>query len=217
MKVDRDIRWRAAAIALLAVGVAGAAFRLLPGAGVEAPTGVGLKEDMPAAETSAARSATVPPVPAEKATERGAARRVEIERRFRQGVMMLHSGRHDHAATAFHRVLELEPRLPEAHVNMGFALLGLNRDAAAQDFFLSAIELRPEQANAYYGLALTWERVCDLEAARGAMRTYVHLASEDDRYVRKARAALWEWEDRAPGTAGCGEGQVRHAVDQASQ
>ena len=142
-----------------------------------------------------------------------ATRSGEIERRFRQGVMMLHSGRHDYAVTAFHRVLELEPRLPEAHANMGFALLGLDRDTAARDFFQSAIELRPEQVNAYYGLALAWERVCDIAAARGAMRTYLHLTPGDDPYVRKARAALWEWED-GPAGSECGGGQdTSDAID----
>ena len=31
-------------------------------------------------------------------------------------------------------------------------------------------------------------------AARGAMRTYAHLAPKDDPFRRKAEAALWEWE-----------------------
>ena len=30
--------------------------------------------------------------------------------------------------------------------------------------------------------------------AVGAMRTYVHLTKPNDPYLRKAQAALWEWE-----------------------
>jgi hypothetical protein len=37
-----------------------------------------------------------------------------------------------HAITALHRVLELAPQLPEAHVNMGFALLGLQQAEPAR-------------------------------------------------------------------------------------
>jgi tetratricopeptide (TPR) repeat protein len=121
--------------------------------------------------------------------------RDEVDARFAQGVVMLHARHYDHALTAFHRVLELAPDLPEAHVNTGFALIGLQRFAAARDFFESATALRRNQVNAYYGLAVSLEGLGDLAGALGAMRTYVHLAAADDPYRRKAEAALWEWED----------------------
>lgn len=117
----------------------------------------------------------------------------EIEDRFRQGTVMLHARRYEHALTAFHRVLELDPALPEAHVNAGFALLGMKEHAKARAFFGTAIDLRPKQANAYYGLAVASEALGDRPAARGAMRTFLHLAARDDPYRRKAEAALWEW------------------------
>ena len=37
------------------------------------------------------------------------------------------------------------------------------------------------------------ERLGELPAARGAMRTYAHLAPASDPFRRKAEAALWEW------------------------
>lgn len=133
------------------------------------------------------------------------ARAQEIKLRFGQAVLMLHAKRFDHAVTALHRVLALAPGLPEAHVNMGYALLGLGRLQAARDFFDSAISLRPQQVNAYYGLAITLEGLGDKPAALGAMRTYVHLSRTGDPYVRKARAAIWEWlsqgEHDRPGAA----------------
>jgi tetratricopeptide (TPR) repeat protein len=123
----------------------------------------------------------------------------EIAERFAQGTVMLHAKQYEYALAAFHRVLELDPALPEAHVNAGFALVGLKRYAAARDFFAGAIELRPMQVNAYYGLAVAQEGLGDLPAARGAMRTYAHLAPRDDPYRRKAEAALWEWESADAG------------------
>ena len=126
------------------------------------------------------------------------ARREEVRLRFDQAVLMLHAGQHEHSVTALHRVLELAPQLPEAHVNMGFALMGLRRVAAARDFFDSAIALDPLQSNAYYGLAMALEELGDRAAAIGAMRSYLHLAKEqDERHLRKARAALWEWQARS--------------------
>jgi len=49
------------------------------------------------------------------------------------------------------------------------------------------------QANAYYGLGLVYEKHNDLELARGAMRSFIHLSDESDPYVRLAQSALWEW------------------------
>jgi len=118
----------------------------------------------------------------------------EIANNFEQGVLMLHAGRYDYAVVALHRVLRLAPRMPEAHVNMGFALLGQGHHQAARDFFESALAIRPTQVNAYYGLAMTLEHACDLPGAIGAMRTYLHLGKGDDPFERKARSALWEWE-----------------------
>ncbi|MDX1698263.1 MAG: tetratricopeptide repeat protein [Thiohalobacterales bacterium] len=121
----------------------------------------------------------------------------ELAIRFREGVMMLHARRYDYAVTALHRVLELAPSMPEAHANMGFALLGLEQYTAARDFFAAAIELRPQQVNAYWGLAESLEALCDIAGATGAMRSYIHLTPGGDPFLPRARAALWEWETLA--------------------
>ncbi len=122
--------------------------------------------------------------------------KVEIKQRFQQGVTMLHARQYEHALTAFHRVIELAPDMPEAHVNAGFALIGLERYAVARDFFEGALALRKDQVNAYYGLAEALEGMHDLPGALGAMRTYLHLAPANDPYRRKAESAVWEWEAR---------------------
>jgi tetratricopeptide (TPR) repeat protein len=115
----------------------------------------------------------------------------EVSKRFQEAVMMLHAKKYDYAIVALHRVIELAPRMPEAYVNMGFALIGLKKYKAAVDFFNTAIELRPYQDNAYWGLAVALEGIHDLEGALGAMRTYIHLAPSDPKtqdYVRRARS-----------------------------
>ncbi|MCF6345999.1 MAG: tetratricopeptide repeat protein [Thiomicrorhabdus sp.] len=118
----------------------------------------------------------------------------EIDLRFSQAVVMLHAKQYDSAIKALHRVLELAPKMPEAHVNMGYAFLGGGDAKTARDFFASAIELNLNQLNAYYGLAVASEVLGDMESALGAMRTYVHLSPKDDPHLAKARAALWEWQ-----------------------
>lgn len=117
-----------------------------------------------------------------------------LRKDFDEAVRALQEGRAQAAVAVLERVLAVAPSMPEAHVNMGFALLQLARASEARRFFESATDLRPQQANAYYGLAVALESVGDLPGAIGAMRTYVHLAEATDPHVRKARAALWEWE-----------------------
>jgi tetratricopeptide (TPR) repeat protein len=120
----------------------------------------------------------------------------ELHERFQQAAVMLHAGQPQHALTALERVIDLAPNLPEARVNAGFALYELSNMTAAQAQFRKAIDLRPGQANAYYGLAMVLEALGDLEGALGAMRTYVHLVDGEDPHVRKARSAIWEWESQ---------------------
>ncbi|PKO33880.1 MAG: hypothetical protein CVU34_10960 [Betaproteobacteria bacterium HGW-Betaproteobacteria-7] len=118
--------------------------------------------------------------------------REELDRRFGEGVIMLHAKQYEHALTAFHRVLELDPRMPEAHVNAGYALLGMGRFQAAADFFDTATNLRPNQLNAYYGLGEALMAMGDRQGALQAMETYLHRSPPDDPFRRKAEAAIWE-------------------------
>tara|TARA_R110001592_G_scaffold291131_2_gene560404 strand:+ start:943 stop:1527 length:585 start_codon:yes stop_codon:yes gene_type:complete len=113
---------------------------------------------------------------------------------FNQAAALLHAKKYKLALPAFVEILSVAPKMPEAHVNMGFTLVGLEQYLAAKDFFITAIELKPEQANAYYGLSLTYEGAGDYKGAVGAMRTYIHRTYNNDPYLKKARAALWEWE-----------------------
>lgn len=138
------------------------------------------------------KDATAPGVAATPRVE--SARERLVHQRFQQAVTLLQHGQYDYAMQGFHDVLEIAPDLPEAHVNMGYALLGLERFDAARSFFDTASNLRPDQANAYYGMAVAFEGLGDLRQAAITMRTFVHIADEDDPYRRKAEAAIWEWE-----------------------
>jgi len=174
--IQQDVRWRALAITVFAIAAGGLVIAALSDGSV-----------------FTRRTATTTAAGAVGQTGAASAARQEIHSRFQQGVVMLHARQHSHAMTAFHRVLELDPTMPEAHVNMGFALIGLERYGAARDFFESAIALRKDQANAYYGLAIALDGLGDRPAAIGAMRSYVHLSRDGDPYRRKAQSALWEW------------------------
>lgn len=178
----RDVRPSAIAAALVAVVLGGATLSWISG------------------ESASPRSARVD-ARIDPAGHARSMQRAEFDARFQQAVVMLHARQYEHALTALHRLLEIAPEVPEVHVNMGYALLGLKRHAAARDFFLGATALRPAQANAYYGLAVALEALGDLPGALGAMRTYVHLTTPEDPWLPKARAALWEWQSRPAAAA----------------
>lgn len=127
-----------------------------------------------------------------------AARSVEIDMRFKQAAAMLHIKQYQYAATALHRVLQLAPNMPEAHVNMGYAMLGMGRHVAARDFFNEAIKLKPSQANAYYGLALASYNTGEMTTAIDALNSYIQLSNPDDPYLNQARAALSAWRQASP-------------------
>ena len=207
-----DIRWRALLLTVGATVAIGLLVSKLPGKDYSpepgAPTQLGaVSESAEAVAPTEHATAAQPASGAKKSVVAAAAQSAyadhaeqkgsaEIKQRFEQGVVMLHAKRYDEAITAFHRVLLLDPDLPEANVNMGFALLGLERYTAARDFFEGAIELRRDQINAYYGLAVALAGMQDVAAAIGAMRTYWHLAPTDDPYRDKADALMKEWQSQ---------------------
>lgn len=123
-------------------------------------------------------------------------RKEEIDLRFKQGVIMLHAKQHEHAMTAFYRVLQLAPKMPEAHVNMGFAMLGQKRYKEALAYFDSATELNRNQLNAYYGMAEAYEGLGDYRGALESMEAWLHRAKPDDPFRRKAEAGVWEWREK---------------------
>lgn len=112
---------------------------------------------------------------------------------FNNAVSDLRQRRYRQAIKGFRAVLKTTPTMPEAYVNIGFANLELKHYALAKQAFNTALTLRSGQVNAYWGLAVSLEGLCDIPAATGAMKTFVHLAKQDDPYLKKANAALWEW------------------------
>lgn len=119
-----------------------------------------------------------------------------IDQHFSAALGYMQIRQYEKAIDEWHKIMLINPGIPEVLVNMGFSLYELGQYETAHDFFNSAIEQNTYQANAYYGLAIVSEKKGDLESAIGAMRSYIHLAGDNEKFIRKARAALWEWESQ---------------------
>jgi len=122
----------------------------------------------------------------------------ELDQIFTTAISHMQQGEYEQAVIQWHQILLINPAIPEVKVNMGFSLFELGRYETARNFFIDAMQQNAFQANAYYGLAITSEKMGDLEGALGAMKSYIHLAQneEDQPFIRKARSALWEWESQ---------------------
>jgi tetratricopeptide (TPR) repeat protein len=139
-----------------------------------------------------------------------------VIKRFEQAAALLHAKQYEYAISALDEVLRIVPNMPEAYVNIGYAFFGLKKMDQAEGAFKKAIDLRPYQANAYYGLASVLDAKKDYEAALGAMRTFIHLSQPDNRFLAKARSAIWEWEGllgRIPGVGAAPAG-TKPQIDQ---
>lgn len=124
---------------------------------------------------------------------------------FAAGITFLRLGDAHSAVQAFETARKANPHAPEVYANLGFAYLELNQPAASRAVFERASAIAPMQVNVYFGLAEALDALGDTEGAMGAMRTYLHLAPDNDPFRRRAMSALWEWETRgaaAPAAAG---------------
>jgi tetratricopeptide (TPR) repeat protein len=134
----------------------------------------------------------------------------QIDDLFQRAVQQMLDKDYSSAADTWSRLLVLQPNLPEAHVNLGFSLLELGQSHRACEHFDQASNINRFQINAYYGLAACLEAEGDLRAALGAMRAYTHLADPNDPFMRKANAAIWEWETRLSKSAAQQDSETTH-------
>ncbi len=164
----RDLRLRALVLTLALIGGVGGLLWYLPG---EHGTPVGNGFDV---------------------TRHMQAQRVAT--RFREAVNLLHTRHYREAVVAWEDVIDLAPTLPEARVNLGYAHLGLGDAAKAEQAFRAALALRESQANAHYGLALALAAQGRRDAARAAMRRFLHYTGPQDPYLARAHELLKRWQ-----------------------
>lgn len=184
--IAMDVRYRAVLLTLFLVVMVAAAVQFWPA-------------------STPSTTAVAPSEPVLHESQNNNAKDSQLKRHFDWAVTQLRTGHYQNAVNGFRAVLEQAPAMPEAYINLGFAYVELQQFEQAMQSFQTAIDLRPGQVNAYWGLAVSLEGLCDIPGAIGAMRTYVHLAEPDDPYLVKANAALWEWQQIKH--AGVGSGQ----------
>ena len=87
--------------------------------------------------------------------------------------------RGDEARTEYERAIELDPKMPEAYLNLGILLLDKQEYAAAVVPLRKAVELLPGQSRPRSLLALAQERSGDPEGAARSFEGVLHLDPND--------------------------------------
>lgn len=187
----RDLRLPVTLGLIGAVLLVGYLIKIMPGRGVEAGTesGFGALTAIRTAERERqeTREDTAPALPprARKALDDARA--------------ALEQGHFDQAIATLNDARTLLRESAQAYLTIGRALEGKKDFTTARDFYMTALERDRYLADAYWGVATTSEALGDLQAALGAMRSYLHTEPDKDPErlkIAQARSALWEWEAR---------------------
>lgn len=185
----RDHRLKVAVAVAAAVAFGGALLASLPGRGVPAVV------PDPFVSLAAAPQRQATPVPEAAAPVRDPLAQRALDR----ATELVDRQRYAQAIDALNHAQPLLKDVPQAYLLIGRALEGQGDTATARDFYLAAVDRDPYLYDGYWGIATTSEALGDVEAALGAMRSYLH--TEPDKHpdrlrVAQARSAIWEWESQ---------------------
>src|SRR5262249_12253083 len=92
-------------------------------------------------------------------------------------------GRSDDAIAEYRRALALDPRLAEAHENLGQVLYRTDRFEEAAEELRKAIALDPDSAEAHCGLGLSLKHVGQFQEALAELGRADELGSKDPNFA----------------------------------
>ncbi|HEX7697028.1 MAG TPA: tetratricopeptide repeat protein, partial [Candidatus Acidoferrum sp.] len=87
--------------------------------------------------------------------------------------------RTDEARAEYARAAAIDPKMPEAYLNLGMLLLDKQEDAAAVGPLRKAVELLPAQSRPRYLLAVALDRSGDRAGAAESFEALLHLDPND--------------------------------------
>lgn len=94
---------------------------------------------------------------------------------YDRGVDFSSRGDAKRAVKEYSRALEIKPRFPQAHCNLGFVLADLNRADEAVEHFREALRISPEEAMPHYGLGVAYSRLGRIDDAIREYRAAVRM------------------------------------------
>jgi tetratricopeptide (TPR) repeat protein len=108
-----------------------------------------------------------------------AAKTAELRKAFDEGVALSREGKYDDSVAAFNRAIALNPKCPDCFYNIGFAYAQKKDYAQSEENYKKALEVKPDYAEAYNGLANIYnaQRKFDLAADASAKASQLSAAA----------------------------------------
>lgn len=126
---------------------------------------------------------------------------VAAKEHFDKGVQHTMKGETEEAIKEFEATLQIDPKSPEAHNNLGFAYFDKGDIDKAVEHQKKALEGNPNLANGYYGLAMSLEKKGDKEGAIINWKQFMNLSQPHSKWWLQAQAHIKNLEGKAPATA----------------
>lgn len=121
----------------------------------------------------------------------------EAKTRFDKGVEFSLKGEIDSAIREYEAAIEINPDIPEAHNNLGFAYMDKGELEKAVAHQKKALELKPELANGYFGLAMAYEKMGRKEEAIANWKEFAKLAQPHSKWWMIAQEHIQALEGKA--------------------
>jgi Flp pilus assembly protein TadD len=108
-----------------------------------------------------------------------AAKTAELRKAFDEGVALSREGKYDDSVAAFNRAIALNPKCPDCFYNIGFAYAQKKDFAQSEENYKKALEVKPDYAEAYNGLANIYnaQRKFDLAADASSKASQLSAAA----------------------------------------
>ncbi|MEE8575391.1 MAG: tetratricopeptide repeat protein [Thermodesulfobacteriota bacterium] len=109
---------------------------------------------------------------------------------FNHGVQLALAGNFNDAIEAYKKSIKHNPESAAAHSNLGFAYFDIKDFDKAAEFQEAALDINPDFANAYYGLAMALEKKGDIEGALENWREYLRLGKPHSIWWNNAKGGI---------------------------
>ncbi|MBE9531509.1 MAG: tetratricopeptide repeat protein [Proteobacteria bacterium] len=115
---------------------------------------------------------------------------------FKRGVQHSLKGNHDKAIEAYNESLKHNPHSAVVHSNLGFEFYDKELFDKSVESQEKALDMDPELANAYYGLAMALEKKGDNDGAAENYREFMKISKPHSLWWNNAKATVERLESK---------------------
>jgi len=122
----------------------------------------------------------------------------EARLHFDKGIEFSLRGDYDGAIKEYEAAIAINPNIPEAHNNLGFAYMDKGELEKAEQHQKKALELKPDLANGYFGLAMLYEKMGKGKEALANWKEFAKLSQPHSKWWMTAQEHIQALEGKKP-------------------